>query len=273
MPVKTSIKAAFLVVLVAWLCACNPEKKLSRGFISATERPALYITFASDWQLFYNKPAGNSSSESFARRYFPYRTYSLKNNGTSQVDSLFKNSLTETLSHKGFKLYSDSSVNDFLTAPNDKFIIEFLQMYIEESTMPMRDTMYFADNKFITFDTVISRFDLSFWLCINPVDDTLTAAPVLYASFPLIDFFMGGWDYDISTDQYSYSYRFTPFEMSDVYSFFNSAGSSIANYTYDYFLNLYLFDRMRRKPNAYYSLNGSSLRKAGKDRFIFMKQQ
>ncbi|OFY53429.1 MAG: hypothetical protein A2W93_15525 [Bacteroidetes bacterium GWF2_43_63] len=255
------------------LLSCQSEKKLARGFIADTNRPSLYITFSSDWQMFFIKPQGTSSAETYARRYFPYRSYFLKNNGTTEVDSVFRSSMTQNLSSNSFDLYSDSTINDFLIEKSDKFIIEFVQMYIEEKTTPVGDTLYFANNSFIKFDTVISRIDLCFWLRINPVDDTILASPLLYASFPLIDYLDGAWDYDLTSDTYNYNYNFTEFGEADIYALFERSGKKIADYIYDYFLNLYLYNHMRRIPESYYSWNGNFLRRAGQERFVFMRAE
>lgn len=271
MQLPTKLFLSVCVLSLTLLFSCQTEKKLARGFIAGTKRPSLYITFSADWKMFFIKPQGTTSSETYARRYFPYRSYFLKNNGTAGVDSIFKNAMNQNLSKNGFDLYSDSTVNNFLIGSGDKFIIEFVQMYIEEKTMPVGDTLYFAYNSFVKFDTVISRIDLCFWLRINPVDDTLLASPLLYASFPLVDYFDGAWDYDLSTDRYTYNYNFTQFGESDIISLFENSGNKMAGYIYDYFLNLYLFNHMRRNPEAYYTWNGSFLRRAGLERFVFMK--
>lgn len=271
MQLQTKLFLSVFLLSLTLLFSCQLEKKLARGFIADSTHPSLYITFSSDWEMFFIKPQGSSVSETYARRYFPYRSYFLKNNGTAGVDSIFKSSLNLSLQSNGFDLYSDSTVNNFLIGSGDKFIIEFVQMYIEEKTLPVGDTLYFANNSFIQFDTVISSIDLCFWLRINPVDDTLLASPLLYASFPLVDYFDGAWDYDLSSDRYIYNYNFTEFGETDIYMLFENAGKKLAGYMYDYFLNQYLFKHMRRNPNAYYTWNGSFLRRAGQERFVFMK--
>jgi len=251
--------------------SCRSETKLARGFVDAETKPALFITYAAEWEQFFIKPQGNSASDSFARRYFPYRSYLLKYDGITVVDSIFKASLNAGLDSRKFQVYGDSSVDRFLVQPGEKFIVEFVQLYIEEKTMPVTDTLYFAADNFIHFDTVISRMDLCFWLRINPVNDTTTAAPLLYASFTLVDQFRGNWEYDMNNDRYNYTYDFTAFEPQDIYYLFVNAGKNSSDYIYDYFLNLYLYENMHHKPDAYYSWNGSFLRKAGQSRFIFMK--
>lgn len=262
-----------LLLPLGVLLSCHSEKKIARGFIVSGNHPSLYITFSADWQLFFIKPQGTTVVEAYARRYFPYRSYFIKNEGTAEVDSIFKSSMNNELSVRGFKLYSDSDVNDFLTDSREKYIVEFVQLYLEEKTMPMRDTLYFANDSFTKFDTVVSRVDLCVWLRINPVDDTTLASPLLYASFPLVDYFDGYWEYDLSNDKYFYNYKFTEFDATDIYLLFENSGKNIADYIYDYFLNLYLYKHMRRNPEAYYSWNGSFLRRAGQERFIFMKAE
>ncbi len=268
---RSNFSPVLLLLCVVGLMSCHSENKLARGFIDSEVKPALFVTYAADWEQFFIKPQGNSASDSFARRYFPYRSYFLKNDGIAVVDSIFKASLNAGLDTRKFLVYGDSSVDQFLNHPGDKYIVEFVQLYMEEKTMPVSDTLYFASDYYIQFDTVISRMDLCFWLRINPVDDTTTAAPLLYASFTLIDQFRGNWEYDMTNDQYSYRYDFTAFEPKDIYYLIVNSGKNISDYIYDYFLNLYLYENMHRKPDAYYTWNGSFLRRAGQSRFIFMK--
>jgi len=268
---RSKFSQILLVLCAVGLMSCRSENKLARGFVESSTKPALFVTFAAEWEQFFIKPQGNSASESFARRYFPYRSYFLKYDGIPVVDSVFNASFDNGLGMSGFQVYGDSSVDQFLSHPGEKYIVEFLQMYIEEKTMPVSDTLYFASDNFMQFDTVISRIDLCLWLRINPVDDTTTAAPLLYASFPLVDYFSGNWEYDMSNDRYHYRYDFTAFEPRDIYYLIVNSGKNISDYIYDYFLNLYLYENMRLKPEAYYTWNGSFLRRAGQARFIFMK--
>ncbi|MPM34387.1 hypothetical protein SDC9_80970 [bioreactor metagenome] len=270
---RPPIKLLFFAIVLPLgvLFSCQSEKKIAKGFIISADHPSLYITYSADWQMFFIKPQGALPSESYARRYFPYRSYFLKNEGTAVVDSIFNNSMNRKLSAKGFQLYTDSNVNDFLSDSREKYIVEFVQLYLEEKTMPVRDTLYFTNSSYTKFDTVISRLELCFWLRINPVDDTTLASPLLYASFPLIDYIDGYWEYDLTNNSYFYNYRFTEFGTEDIFSLFENSGKNMAGYIFDYFLNLYLYRHMERIPDAYYSWNGSLLRKAGQERFVFMK--
>ncbi len=270
---RAEIKKKFLPLLLLaalFLLSCRSEKKMAHEFINRGRLPSLYVMLNNNWQLFFNKPTGANPNESYARRYFPYRTYSLKNNGTQQLDSLFNDSFLGKLKLFGFPVYTDTASDAFLAADNKKFVVEFLQMYIEEGVQHEGDTLFVSENENLPYDTLISRIDLSFWLRINAVDDTLLAAPTLFATFAITDFFEGSWEYDISSSNYIYTYSHAPLEMSDVLQFVAFSAKKLGQYVYDYFLNLDMYEQSKTKPEKYYTLNGRTIKPAGTDRFVFM---
>ncbi len=261
----------YAIILLAIFSSCHSEKKIANSFISSHDKIALYTTFSANWDLFMIKPQGKTKADIYARQYFPYRTYFLKNDGTAHIDSVFKNSLFFNLDASSFESFTDANVHEFFKCKEDKYIIEFVQLYVEEKTLTVNDTFYFTNTNIIKFDTAISCVDLCFWLRINPVNDSFLASPLLYASFSLADYFEGRWEYDYETGNYFYKYDFTEFKKEDIDALFEYAGEKIAEYIYDYFLNMYLYKQMKSKPKAYYSWNGRYLHKAGQNRFIFMK--
>lgn len=265
---KITILLLFLAAM--FLLSCHSEKKIARAFVLRDNIPALYITFNNNWQLFFKKPTGATFAESYARRNFPYRIYSLKNEGFKQVDSLFTDSFLGKLKQNGFAVFADSATDAFFASDNRKFVVEILQIYVEESVQHAGDTLFLTEYETIPYDTVISRVDFSFWLRINPVDDTLLAAPTLFASFAITDFFQGSWSYDLGNDSYVYSYSYAPLEMCDVMEFIPFCGRKLGQYIYDYFMNMWVYEHSRTTPENYYTGNGRTVKAAGSDRFVFM---
>lgn len=261
---------SLLLLATLLLLSCHPEKKLAKDFINRGRLPSLYVMFNNNWQLFFNKPTGATPNESFARRYFPYRTYSFKNNGTQQLDSLFEGAFIGKLNLLGFPVFTDTASDAFLASDNKKFVVEFLQMYIEEGVQHQGDTLFISEHETVPFDTLISRVDLSFWLRINAVDDTLLASPTLYATFAITDFFQGSWGYDMGSNNYVYTYSHAPLEMSDVFQFVSFSAKKLGQYVYDYFLNMSVYERSKTNPEIYFTLNGRTVKPASTDRFVFM---
>ncbi len=259
------------ICLVAVLGSCQSEQKWAEVYGSKSPKPALMLTRGADWQVNFNLPEGLTASESFARRYFPYRIYNFKNNGTGVADSLFFNSLNNSLIQSGFSVYDDTAANQFLQYTGQKFVVEFLQLWIEESGIPFRDTLFFDDGTYRSFDTVLTRFSISVWLRMNPVDDTLLASPVLYAEFEVSDAFYGMWEYNLSTDIHYFNYSHSPLNFDDALTLFQNAGHETATYMDDYFLNLFLFTHSQHKSDVYFTRSGKRIKAAGNRRFVFIK--
>ncbi|NLL27860.1 MAG: hypothetical protein GX259_03615 [Bacteroidales bacterium] len=266
------VKIALISFLIGF-SSCNVEKKAAKSFIESKDKPALYVTFSDNWKLFLLRSRVVGKEQKYDTAFFQYDEVKSQNYKIYLADSLFKKSLKEELASDGFKAFKNEEIGNFFSSSDDKFIVEFLQMYIEEKPVPVRDTFYFSPDNFIKFDTSISSVEVLFWIRVNPVNNLNLASPLLFASFSLTDFFDGEWKYNFETDSYYYQYEFLPYNTEDLYAFFDYTGLNLASYFYDYFMNLHLHNSLKSPPKAYYSFNKKTnvLRKAGYNRFIFME--
>ncbi|MCK5839142.1 MAG: hypothetical protein KAG99_04800 [Bacteroidales bacterium] len=261
----------FLYSLLLLFIACNLEKKFAKQYVYYHSQPAILLIEPAPFQVNFYPPLGSSSSETFARRYFPYRCYDFINNGTEMLDSNFQNKLDTSLILKGYFVYSDTSAGDFLQFPGDKFVLEILQVNIEEYVETIIDSVETTAGVQY-FDTLFSLVEFHVWLRLNPLDDTSLAAPVLYATLSLEDYFNGKWEYSRTSNQYYYSYVHDAIYAEDIIEFISLFTDMLSDYIYDYFMNMYIYERKNGKTKKYYSFRKGKIDVAKDDRFIFMEE-
>lgn len=252
--------------------ACRSEERFAKEFVKNEPLPVLYVTGEPEIEVIFNLPKGSSPSEAFARRYFPYRIYDLRNEGTMLADSVFRQAFAASLMGNGFTWYADSMLPAFLSEKKQAFVVSFMQIWIEESGVLFSDSLNFGMGSFASFDTVVSRYDFSVWMQVNPLNDTILASPVLFASFYMTDFIQGYWSYDEQSGNYLYTYDFVPLTFDDMIILCEVAGQRIGNYLFDYFMNMHLYQRMGSRPSVYFTRRGLQIKPAGSERFIFMSQ-
>ncbi len=259
----------YLLLILVLLFSCNTEKKYAEQYVVYHPYPAIMLMEPAPVQIKFYPPQGNSSDETFARRYFPYRMYDFINKGTDQFDQIMANKMDTSLLLKGFKVFSDTSATDFLVFPGQKFILEIEQLQAEEYVVPIIDSVVTPyGNQY--FDTLISQVQFHVWLRLNPVDDTTLATPLLYAGLNLEDYFDGGWKYISASEGYGYSYEHLPIYSEDILAFIPVFTDMLADYVYDYFMNMYVYEKTKGKVKKYYTFYNSRISPAGGNRFVFM---
>ncbi|MBN2729724.1 MAG: hypothetical protein JXR53_10915 [Bacteroidales bacterium] len=259
----------YLLLLLVLLFACNSEKKYAARYVAYYPYPAILLIEPAPVQIKFYPPQGNSSSETFARRYFPYRMYDFINKGTGEFNQIMATQMDTSLLIKGYKVYSDTSATDFLTFPGQRYILEIEQFNAEEYVRQVVDSVVTPyGNQY--FDTLISQVQFHVWLRLNPVDDTTLAAPLLYAGLNLEDYFKGGWKFISSSEGYGYSYVHMPIYAEDVLAFIPIFTDLLSDYIYDYFMNMNIYQRSKGNAKKYYTYSNGRIYPAGDARFVFM---
>lgn len=262
----------FLIVCFALFNACNTERKIANTYIKEANLPAIQILSGTDLSLFYDVPQGEDIVESYLRANFPFilgRQYpTLKDS----MQLIFWQQFPSSMMSKGFTIFDENDTPTFLMHPGPKYIVQILNMRLEEKVTYFHDETWVDDNLF-QFDTLSSGFEWNIWFRIEPLNDTSLASHTLFASFSIYDQINGEWNYDLSTGEIYYNYLLYKTNRLDLESFARFVATSVSTYWYDYFLNQYIFLRMKpENPTKYYSWDGQTgaLTSAGDQRFVFL---
>lgn len=270
---KSNFRISGLVFLIVLgLSSCNEPLKLARHFSDNPDLPA--ILFISDPLVlieFYPPDECNDS----LNRYKPNKIFSMVEDSlTDAMASMFDTLFQEQSVEKGFQLYNTDSIADFFMLQKVKWQLSLVQLTFEEHRIMFSDVVNFADFD-VTFDTVISSFEMNAWFELSPVNaDSLLPVHLLFASANVADGIDGRFTFNKITGNYDYSYTFYPVITDDIVQLVFDASVVFSEYLFDFYMNAHVYFRLR-EPEKYkfyfhFDHEKSTVYPAGGNRFIFL---
>ncbi len=230
-----------LVLMAGFFYACNPEKKLAKNFVyQPGKRSALvfspeYIYKENQKTWLLDSLEGNFSDEQKDSLLWEMSDY-IKNINDSIFLKKFTRGFFYQLAKYGFDVYDQEAIDLFMQNDSSAYLINIPQVELDETIYPYKDNIVI--NGYTYFHQhYLNAIDLSIWLEISKINDTLIHKQVMFASDLITDDLNGSFDYDEATDQLKYYYKIDTLTVNQLYDLAITLGKKYADYTYDYLLN------------------------------------
>ncbi len=195
----------------------------------------------------------------------------IKHANDSVLINLFMDALRENLALFGVKAYEASEIEKFLALDSLAYVFSVAQLEaMEYNDKDLKYTLYDTTVYEIAFPQVI--LTQSQWFEFTELNHPERPMQVLYSSQFTNDVFQGRFRKNTLTGQMAYEYQSFPLGFADLYQLSVFAGQKNAQYIYDFLLNKYIDDRLKktRRPKDYlqYQRELNTLGRAYNDRFI-----
>ena len=232
---KSQVSVLIGLLCVLLLSSCNTEMKLAKKYVAERNsiQAAVYFPEQAEVKVEYNAQLGKKTEVL---------------NGFNQdlfLDVMY-NAYAEEMGHYGIEVYVPEDMDH---VPVDS--IHWLVM-LSRSEITGRITEYedylFSDSDEFSYKYPLNTVNVASWFEINDGD----WKPVLFCEHNLMDGFDSKTGFSIWTNTLEYSYTIDTLELQDVYNYAVYLGRLYAGYTYDYMLNRYVGEEMKRQNLDYW---------------------
>jgi hypothetical protein len=248
------------VMIGLLLTSCQTELKLAKKYMA--ERPyieaAVYFPEQAEVKTEYNTQLGKKTEVL---------------NGFSQdlfLDVMY-NAYAKAMGDYGVEVYVPEDI-DNVQIDSTHWLVMLSRMEISGRITEYEDYL-FSDTEEFSYKHALNTVNVASWFEVNDGD----WKPVLFCEHNLMDGFDSKTDYSFWAQKIDYNYTIDTLELKDVYNYAVYLGKLYAGYTYDYMLNSYVGNALKKKGYAYqlllrYDPYKKQLRYADDDdRFIEIK--
>ena len=229
---KTLVLIGFLCVLV--LTGCQTEKKLAKKYIA--ERPhiaaAVYFPEQAEVKVEYNAQLDKQTRvlQGFDQDLF--------------LDVMY-NAYAETMDDYGVEVYVPEDAEN-VQVDSIHWLVILSRMEVVGRITEYEDYL-FSDMDEYSYKHPLNTVNVASWFEVNDGE----WRPVLFCEHNLMDGFDSKTDFSIWTNTLDYSYSIDTLELQDVYNYAVYLGKLYAGYTYDYMMNSYVGEELKKKGYAY----------------------
>ena len=229
---KTLVLIGFLCVLV--LTNCQTEKKLAKKYI--TERSniaaAVYFPEQAEVKVEYNAQLNK-------------QTKVLQGYDQDLFLDVMYNAYADAMGDYGVEVYVPEDAEN-VQVDSTHWLVILSQMEIVGRITEYEDYL-FSDMDEYSYKHPLNTVNVASWFEVNDGE----WRPVLFCEHNLMDGFDSKTDFSIWTNTLDYSYSIDTLELQDVYNYAVYLGKLYAGYTYDYMMNSYIGEELKKKGYAY----------------------
>lgn len=225
------------LLLVVTLSGCQTELKLAKKYMAERNgiQAAVYFPEQAIVKAEYNTQYGRQTEVL---------------NGFSQdlfLDVMY-NAYAEEMGRYGVEVYVPADI-DNVTVDSTHWLVMLSRMEISGRITEYEDYL-FSDTYEYSYKHPLNTVNVASWFEINDGD----WKPVQFCEHNLMDGFDSKTDYSFWTNKIDYSYTIDTLELKDVYNYSVYLGKLYAGYTYDYMMNSYVGDELKKKGYSYQML-------------------
>lgn len=229
---RINLTIGLLCVLL--LTSCQTDLKLAKKYVAEQTgiQAAVYFPEQAEVKVEYNT-------------LLDKKTEVL--NGFSQdlfLDVMY-NAYAETMKAYDVEVYVPENV-DNVQVDSTHWLVMLSRMEISGRITEYEDYL-FSDTEEFSYKHSLNTINVASWFEIN---DSVWL-PVLYCEHNLMDGFDSKTDYEFWTQQLDYSYTIDTLKLEDVYNYAVYLGKLYAGYTYDYMMNSYVREELRKQHLDY----------------------
>ena len=232
---KTSfVSFVGFVMIGLLLTSCQTELKLAKQYMA--KRPyieaAVYFPEQAEVKVEYNTQLGKKTEVL---------------NGFSQdlfLDVMY-NAYAEEIGHYGVQVYVPEDI-DNVQVDSLHWLVMLSRMEISGRITEYEDYL-FSDTDEYSYKHPLNTVNVASWFEINDGD----WKPVQFCEHNLMDGFDSKMDYSFWTNKIEYNYTIDTLELKDVYNYAVYLGKLYAGYTYDYMMNSYVTNELKKRDYLY----------------------
>ena len=235
----TSKKASFVgfagfVILALLFSSCQTELKLAKKYMA--NRPkieaAVYFPESAEVKNEFNAQYGKQTEVL---------------NGFNQdlfLDIMY-NAYAETMGDYGVAVYVPEDI-DQVQVDTTHWLVMLSRMEISGRITEYED-YFFSDTDEYSYKHPLNTVNVASWFEVNDGD----WKPVLFCEHNLMDGLDSKTDYSFWANSIDYNYTIDTLELKDVYNYAVYLGKLYAGYTYDYMMNNYVGEELKKKGYDY----------------------
>jgi len=166
------------------------------------------------------------------------------------------NNFIDELRTLGFKVYLDTSLESFLRAQSQSYVVNMAQLELDEYFYPFEDSEDFGDSTY--FKRVeLNAVDASSWFEVNKLNASRPVKTILYSAFTATDELQSRFSNNLLLGDVVYTYKIDSLKVDDIYDLAAYAGKKNASYLFDFFMNQYIAYHMPQgmEPMGLYHYN------------------
>ena len=231
---KTRKTIAFLGLLTVLLSSCQTELKLAKQYIATRPKIEAAVYFPEEATV---KVEHNPKLEK--------QTEVL--NGFSQdlfLDVMY-NVYAETMFDYGVLVYVPENTEE-VQVDSIHWLVMLSRMEISGRITEYEDYL-FSDTEEYRYKHPLNTVNVASWFEVNDGD----WKPVLFSEHNLMDGFDSQADYSFWAGRIDYDYTIDTLKLDDIYNYAVYLGKLYAGYTYDYMMNSYVGDELKKKGYSY----------------------
>ena len=218
------------------LSSCNTSLKLAKKYVAERNniQAAVYFPEQAEVKVEYNAQLGKKTEVL---------------NGFNQdlfLDVMY-NAYAEEMGHYGVEVYVPEDI-DKVPVDSIHWLVMLSRMEIVGRITEYEDYL-FSDTDDYSYKHSLNTVNVASWFEIN---DSVWE-PVQFCEHNLMDGFKSKVDFSIWTNTIDYNCTIDTLKLNDVYNYAVYLGKLYAGYTYDYMMNRYVGNELRRQNLDYWN--------------------
>ena len=224
------------VLFALLLSSCQTELKIAKQYVAERNniRAAVYFPEKAVVKVEYNAQLDKKTEVL---------------NGFSQdlfLDVMY-NAYAEMMGQYGVEVYVPDDIDSILVDSTHWLVLLTHQEIV--GRISEYEDYFFSDSDEYSYKHPLNLVNVASWFEINDSE----WLPELYCEHNLMDGFDSKTDFSFWTQELNYTYTIDTLELADVYNFAVYLGKQYAGYTYDYMMNHYVGEEMRRQYLDYWN--------------------
>ena len=270
---------ALLVLIILMVSSsCTIEYKMARHYVKNVEKPV--ILFISPDYIFKTNLKSDQVSNSESLSQFTldsllfYRSQYLQYLEDSIILARFNSAFINELKELGINVFTEQEMDEFLSKEDTSFIINIAQMELEEYIIPFRDEESY-DGVVYYKEIDLNAVGLNAWFEFSRMNYEEEPV-VLFASHYVVDEYEGTFKFYPLTGKISHQYTIDSISAGDVYELVSFLGQKYAGYTFDFLMNMYIYNNAPENVNLqlyyHYDRKRNTFVPVDDDRFVPLEQ-
>ncbi len=222
------------LLFVLALTSCQTELKLAKNFVAeqSNTRVAVYFPEKADVKVEYNTQYQMQTEvlQGFSQDLF--------------LDVLY-GAYADELRAYGLDVYVPENA-DNVQVDSVHWLVMLSRMEISGRITEYEDFL-FSDTDEFSYKHPLNTVNVASWFEINDGE----WKPVQFCEHNLIDGFDSKTDFSFWTTKFDYTYTIDTLQLEDVYNYAVYLGKLYAGYTYDYMMNSYVGEELKKRNYAY----------------------
>ncbi|MHC1708106.1 MAG: hypothetical protein AB9842_11395 [Bacteroidales bacterium] len=270
-----------ILLLVFASLSCSSQKRLARKAILGFQAPSVMVMYPEFIFKRNNNTAEirgyNEMTENERDSALYYNSKVIQYIRDSIFLSVYIPNLKNELEEYGFKVFTESQLDTFLTLKEPAYVFSLAQLEVEENVEPIVEGKIYDDTLeyYKNFNLKIVR--LNSWFELSRLNAEELKPNVLFSSFYVKDLLNGHfWRHPLILDV-KYKYMLNEVRLEDVFGLAAFAGKKNASYLFDYLFNLYYkglnVNNQQDKRYWHYNKLRHELKDAGENRFTLIEPE